>query len=382
MLEKKKKKNYSKILITGSNGFIGRNLATRLSEEKIFSINFYNRSDCINQLEKLVSEADLVIHLAGENRPKSSMEFEKTNVGLTKKICDLIRLEAKDANRLVPLIFTSSIHAKTDSAYGKSKREAENKIRELNAEIGNSCCIYRLPGVFGKWSRPNYNSVVATFCYNIARNLSVDIHDPNQTLDLGYIDDVVNDILSLIFNGWEHCEMRDLKPLYKVKLNKIYNLLCKFQDLKLSNRVGNVGKGFERALYSTFLSFQREVNFSYKLKSHIDGRGAFVEILKTNNSGQFSFFTAKPGATRGEHYHHTKTEKFLVVKGTASFRFRNLLDDNTIELKVSDEVPEIVDTIPGWVHEITNIGREELIVMLWANEIFDPKRPDTISAKV
>ena len=370
------------ILITGSNGFIGKNLAARLMEIDAFDLLFFNRNDSIEELPKLVSKADIVVHLAGENRPPDEESFYDVNVGLTEKICVLIQDEHRNNDRSVGLIFSSSVHASTETPYGISKREAERLIKELYSNTRNLCCIYRFPGVFGKWSKPNYNSVVSTFCHNIAKELPVDVQQPEKVIPLVYIDDVIDDILDAILECPVGYHERQVKPQYEVSVEQIYNLLCEFRDVRKTNTIGAVGRGFERALYSTYLSFLSPNQFVYDLISHVDSRGTFVEMLRTQNCGQISFFTAAPGVTRGKHYHHTKTEKFLVVKGSARFNFRSLADDRVVKFNVDATEVKIVDTIPGWVHDITNVGDDDLIVLLWANEVFDPSRPDTIYAEV
>ena len=370
------------ILITGSNGFIGKNLTTRLIETKDFNLSYFNRNDTLSELSELVSNADIVVHLAGENRPPNEEDFQNVNVGLTETICTLIQNEFISKHRSVGLIFSSSIHASTETPYGKSKREAELLIEELYAQTRNLCCVYRLPGVFGKWSKPNYNSVVSTFCHNIANDLPVDVQQPEKVLSLVYIDDVIDDILNVISRCPSGYYEQKVEPQYEVSLDQIYKTLCKCRDVRKTNTIGTVGIGFERALYSTYLSYLAPKQFTYTLVNHSDERGSFVEVLKTQNSGQISFFTAGPGITRGKHYHHTKTEKFLVVKGTARFSFRSLANNQTVQFNVDGTEVKVVDTIPGWVHDITNVGEDELIVLLWANEVFDRSRPDTIYAEI
>jgi UDP-2-acetamido-2,6-beta-L-arabino-hexul-4-ose reductase len=242
--------------------------------------------------------------------------------------------------------------------------------------------IFRLPGVFGKWSRPDYNSVVATFCHNIARDLPIQIHDPATELRLVHIDDVVAAVIAALDQGHRGLVYREVEPQYTISLGELAAQICAFKACRTSLVLERVGVGFVRALYSTYVSFLPRQCLAYEIPQHKDERGAFVEMLKTPDAGQFSYFTARPGITRGGHYHHTKTEKFLVIRGRARFRFRHVLTDERFDLTTSGESPEIVETIPGWSHDITNIGDEEMVVMLWANEIFDRNRPDTIHSKV
>jgi UDP-2-acetamido-2,6-beta-L-arabino-hexul-4-ose reductase len=244
--------------------------------------------------------------------------------------------------------------------------------------VGNSLSIYRLPGVFGKWCRPNYNSVVATFCHNIANGLPVNVRDSAIQLELVYIDDVVSAMIDCIFHEHETgVNFKAVAQQYQISLGDLKSKIEAFRNSRTSLVTENVGTGFTRALYSTYVSYLSKEQFSYSIPSHGDERGVFVEMLKTLDSGQFSFFTAHPGITRGGHYHHSKTEKFLVIKGCALFKFRHVVSDEIYEIKISGDVPRVVETVPGWTHDITNIGKDDVVVMLWANENFDHESPDT-----
>jgi UDP-2-acetamido-2,6-beta-L-arabino-hexul-4-ose reductase len=252
----------------------------------------------------------------------------------------------------------------------------------LNEATGNPCVVFRLPGVFGKWCKPNYNSVVATFCNNIARDLPISINNRDVKLSLVYVDDVIDEFVSLILKhsaGYKYCEVY---PMYEVTLGQLAGCIESFKYSRKSLVTEKVGHGFMRSLYATYISYLPPEKFTYELPVYSDPRGKFVEMLKTKDSGQFSYFTAHPGVTRGGHYHHTKSEKFLVIRGQALFRFRNVINGERYEVSVEGGVPRVVETIPGWTHDITNIGNEELVVMLWANEIFDRSNPDTIADKV
>jgi UDP-2-acetamido-2,6-beta-L-arabino-hexul-4-ose reductase len=255
-------------------------------------------------------------------------------------------------------------------------------VQELAKEIDMPCSIFRLPGVFGKWCKPNYNSVVATFCHNIARDLPIQINDSTASLRLVYVDDVVAALLSVLGAPPPGCVQVSVEPEYTTTLGELAHQIYDFGNCRSTLMTERVGVGFVRALYATYVSYLPNEKFSYVVTQHGDSRGVFVEMLKTSDSGQFSYFTARPGITRGGHYHHTKTEKFLVIKGEALFRFRHLLTNELFELRTSGEIPQVVDTIPGWVHDITNIGSEEMVVMLWANENFDRINPDTVTAKI
>jgi len=366
-----------RILITGANGFIARNLSVHLKEMDGVSVLEFSRKNTQQELINMCSDADAVVHLAGINRPENDDEFSEGNHHLTEVICNAL----KSTGRKIPILFTSSIQAKLNNPYGSSKLAAENAINSYSKTTGSNVFIYRLPNVFGKWCKPNYNSVVATFCYNIVNNLEVNISDPNVELNLVYIDDVVKDFVSKIFPK-EITNTTEVNPVYNIKLSELATLVRTFRDDNELLNIERVGDGLTRCLYSTYLSYKTPDMFSYKLMSHKDNRGVFVEMLKTKDSGQFSYFTAHPGVTRGGHYHHSKNEKFLVIKGDAKFKFRNIVTNESFELNTSGQTPEVVETIPGWSHDITNEGDEEMIVMLWANEIFDSKNPDTYSSSL
>lgn len=276
----------------------------------------------------------------------------------------------------------SSIQAERPNAYGKSKLKAEMHLLNLYMETGNNVYIYRLPNVFGKWCKPNYNSVVATFCHNISHNLPIQINDPSATLKLVHIGAVVTSFLDVMQSLPDDKLYIDVEPIYEVTLGELADQLYKFKESRASLVVEPVGDGFTRVLYATYISYIPPNEFNYPLKKNEDARGSFVEMLKTKDSGQFSFFTAHPGVTRGGHYHHVKTEKFLVIKGQARFGFRHIVTDEVCEIFTSGEQPEVVETVPGWSHDVTNVGEDELVVMLWANENFDKARPDTVYFKV
>ena len=366
-----------RVLVTGSNGFIGKNLIISLNELGI-SYEVFTRRNSTKDLQGLIKKSDFVIHLAGENRPEEEDDFELVNSGLTLLICNEIRLIEKN----IPIILASSTQAEHDNLYGKSKLSAEIAIKNLTDNTGNSSYIYRLPGVFGKWCKPNYNSVVATFCHNISHNLPIQVNNPDFELSLVYIDDVVEEFVKIIQGAKGDKKELSVQPEYKIKLGDLSTQIQNFKESRDSLITEKVGSGFIRKLYSTYLSYLSPEPFSYLIPSYGDERGMFAEILKTKDSGQFSFFTAKPGVTRGGHYHHSKTEKFLVVQGKVRFGFRQVALDETYEIITTSKELKIVETVPGWAHDITNIGTEDIIVMLWANEIFDPENPDTIAHKV
>jgi UDP-2-acetamido-2,6-beta-L-arabino-hexul-4-ose reductase len=371
-----------KILVTGANGFIGKNLLVRLGELSEFSIKTFVRDDDVAKLPSLIAQTDFVVHLAGENRPLDESSFALVNEGLTSTLCDAVRHECNINKRHVPIILASSTQAELDNPYGRSKLAAEKEVQLLAQETNNPCIVFRFPGIFGKWCKPNYNSVVATYCHNIAHDLPIQINNPSVSLRLAYVDDVVSSILQALDSPKKGYLQAEVKPEYTISLGELADQIRSFNECRTTLMTERVGSGITRALYSTYVSYLPKEKFSYDLKQHSDTRGVFVEMLKTQDSGQLSYFTAHPGITRGGHYHHTKTEKFLVIKGEAQFRFRHLLSNELVELRVSGSKPQVVDTIPGWSHDITNIGNDEMLVMLWANEIFNQDKPDTVASKV
>ena len=366
-----------RVLVTGANGFIGKNLIVHLQEKGIEAVSF-TRDTPFHKLADALSGVDFVFHLAGVNRPKDTTEFAEGNSRLTEQLCDSIRL----SGRRIPVLYTSSTQAEADNPYGVSKLVAEEALVALERDTHSPVYMYRLPNVFGKWSRPNYNSAVATFCHNIANDLPIQINDPAAPIRLVYVDDVVSDFLRLLEARPAGVVRPEVLPMYTITVGALAEQIRMFKGGRESMITEAVGVGLPRALYATYLSFLRPEQFTYTVPVHADSRGRFVEMLKTKDSGQFSFFTAHPGITRGGHYHHTKNEKFLVIQGKARFGFRHVVSGETYELFTDGEKPEIVETVPGWSHDITNVGSNEMIVMLWANEIFDRQQPDTVTCKI
>lgn len=369
-----------RVLVTGANGFIGKNLLLPFQEKGGIDVVPFTREHSTDDLPALLVGVDWVFHLAGINRPQHPEEFVTGNTGLTEQLCAAIR----DSGKQIPVVYTSSIQAERDNDYGSSKRAAEEVLLALRQDTGNPVYIYRLPNVFGKWARPNYNSAVATFCHNVARDLPIQINDPSAVIRLVYVDDVVDSFMALLA-GTESISPRidnayvEVAPEYRISVGELADQLYRFKATRDNLITEPVGTGLVRALYSTYVSYLPPERFTYPVQQHGDARGVFVEMLKTLDAGQFSFFTAHPGITRGGHYHHSKTEKFLVIKGKACFRFRHMLTGEYYELHTSGEHSEIVETVPGWTHDVTNVGDDELICMLWANEIFDRDKPDTFA---
>jgi len=367
-----------KILVTGAYGFVGTNLSVHLNELNNTDVLTFGRNDSLKVLKNLVSKADFIIHLAGENRPANPIAFNQVNTELTRTLTDVI----EKTGRNIPLILTSSVQATNDSAYGKSKLASEIVVKEYVKRTNNSVCIFRLPGVFGKWCKPNYNSVIATFCYNLARGLPIEISDPSFKLNLVYIDDLIHDFLRLLENFTPGVSEGKLTQTYDITLGELERKINSFENGRQNLLVENVGVGFTRALYATYISYLPVEKFSYEVPKYDDKRGSFVEMLRTSESGQISFFTIQPNTTRGSHYHHSKTEKFLIIKGLARLKFRHLITNEKYTVMVSGVQPTIVDSIPGWIHDITNIGDSEAYVLLWANELFDRDSPDTVAQEV
>lgn len=370
--------DFNKVLITGANGFIGKNLTTRLNELSNYEIITFLKEDSHADLSDKILKADIIVHLAGVNRPPNSEMFSTVNLGLTKKISEILISN----NHKVPIIFSSSTQVNLDNDYGKSKLEAELVLKELSQKNGNSISVFRLPGVFGKWCKPDYNSVVATFCHNIANDIPIHINDEDAKLNIVHIDVIVESMIKTFKDYLEGFNLIPIKNVLQITVGDLAEHIRSFHDSRTSLITEKVGIGIIRSLYSTYISYLPPKNFLYSIPSYKDDRGVFVEMLKTKDSGQFSFFTAKPGVKRGGHYHHTKTEKFLVIKGKANFNFRHILSNESHIIETSADKPQIVETVPGWAHDITNIGEDELVVMLWANEIFDRAKPDTISSEV
>lgn len=367
-----------RVLITGAHGFIGRNLELRLREMQQDELLLVTRQTSPDERRALLERCDAVVHLAGVNRPLDDTEFAIGNADLTSTICH----ELRSVGRPIPIIYASSVQAERDNPYGRSKRDAEDAVGRYGLDMDAGTAILRLVNVFGKWSRPNYNSAVATFCHNIARALPITVDDPAAVLSLVFIDDVVDAILSLLATGVRADGVVPVGPIQQITVGELAATIRSFAESRTSLTIPRVGTGLLRALYSTYVSFLPADRFAYALRRHEDSRGVFAEMLRTEDAGQISFFSAHPGVTRGGHYHHTKTEKFLVVKGTAKFGFRNIISGEYRELIVRGAEATVVETVPGWAHDIRNIGDDEMIVLLWANEVFDPQRPDTVAAPV
>jgi UDP-2-acetamido-2,6-beta-L-arabino-hexul-4-ose reductase len=304
------------------------------------------------------------------------------NLDLTQALCQAVCAMAEATGKKTPIVYTSSVQAGRDNPYGQSKRGAEDALLAAARSHQLPVHIFRLPNVFGKWCKPNYNSVVATFCHNTARSLPIQVNDPGAPVTLVYVDDVIKRFVQLM-DGADAAVDTDgfatVEPQYTTTVRELAHQIKAFKDSRDTLVTERVGSGLVRSLYATYMSYLPVESFTYNVQCYSDKRGAFVEMLKTPDCGQFSYFTSHPGTTRGGHYHHSKTEKFLVIKGQALFKFRHMQTGQSHELATNGDKPEVVETIPGWTHDITNIGSDEMVVMLWANEVLNRTRPDTFS---
>lgn len=367
------------ILITGANGFVGKNLVATLEQDNSYNLLKVTRETSANELVEYAKKADFVFHLAGINRPKDDREFKRGNVDFTQ---DLLT-ELANANNNAPIVLTSSIQAENNSLYGTSKKDGEELVFQYGRDRDVSVFIYRLPNLFGKWSKPNYNSVIATFSYKIARNEDIIINDPEVELHLVYIDDLIKEFLRALEGVPTKDDKYCIVPVsYKKKLGIIAELLKKFKASRDNRIISNLNDEFTLKLYSTYLNFLPEDDFSYSLVTHKDQRGSFTEMIKSPYAGQVSVNVSKPGITKGEHWHHTKNEKFIVVSGQGLIRFRDYFSDKIIEYKVSSERLEVVDIPTGYTHSIVNTGDSDMVTIMWVNEMFDPNNPDTFFMEV
>lgn len=371
------------VLVTGANGFIGRNLLTVLKWLENVEVIRFDSENTIEELHDMVSKADFVFHLAGVNRPQDPIEFTQGNFGFTSTLLESL----KKHNNKVPVLITSSIQATLDNPYGQSKKAAEDLLFEYAKDTGAKVFVYRLPNVFGKWCRPNYNSAVATFCHTIANDLPTTINDSNVTMNLVYIDDVVNELItqfttSEVADAPLCNEYYTVQPVHTIKLGKIADLLYSFKASRENCSIPDMSDEFTKKLYSTYLSYLPNDGFSYPLKINLDNRGSFTEFIRTPDRGQVSVNISKPGIIKGNHWHHTKCEKFLVVRGRGVIRFRKVVSEDVIEYFVNGDKLEVVDIPTGYTHHIENIGDTEMVTIMWANEPFNPDKPDTIFLEV
>ncbi len=367
------------ILVTGAKGFVGKNLIAELRNRNYTNIFEYDVDTNRDLFDVYTKNCEFVFHLAGVNRPNNQDEFMQTNSGFTSSLLDSLNKH----NNKAPVLITSSIQVEFDNLYGKSKKAGEDLMFSYEKETGTKIFVYRLPNVFGKWCRPNYNSAVATFCNNIAAELPIRVNDPNIEMNLVYIDDVVDEFI----NALEGKENRKdsycyVETMHSIKLGNIVDLLKSFRESRETRSIPDMSDGFTKKLYSTYLSYLPDNQFSYPLKMNVDDRGSFTEFIKTVDRGQVSINISKPGITKGNHWHHTKNEKFLVVSGQGIIKFRKIDSDKVIEYHVSGDKLEVVDIPTGYTHSIINIGNTDMVTVMWANEAFNPDKPDTIFLEV
>lgn len=368
------------ILVTGSGGFLGKNLIQTLSTRDDVLIIEHEVEDSRDDLGKALGVADVVVHLAGVNRPKSADEYIAGNTECTKSICDMLRA----ANKSPKIIMSSSIQAELDNPYGVSKRLAEEELKKFADESGAEVVVFRFKNIFGKWSRPNYNSVVATFCHNIARDLPITVTDPNKRLELVYVDDVVAAILDEIDSKETIPGFRFAEEIegFVVTLGDLAETIRASRESRTTCMLPEFSDRFTACLYATYLSYLDDNDLAYDLEQKTDARGALAEFVKSPHIGQVFVSRTKPGITRGNHYHHTKVEKFFVVEGTGIVRLRHLRSGEVVEIKVSGEDFSVIDIPPGYTHSIENVGSTDMVVLFWASEVFDPNRPDTYYCEV
>ena len=363
-----------KILITGAKGFVGKNLIAELRNQGFTDLLEFDVDTNPVLLDSYSRECEFVFHLAGVNRPENPAEFMEGNFGFTSHLLENL----KKYDNKAPVLITSSTQAALENPYGQSKKAGEDLIFNYGKENNSKVFVYRLPNVFGKWCRPNYNSAVATFCNNIANDLEIKINDPNVLMNLVYIDDVVASFIDKLKNGQgENADFEYVSPVHEVELVKIADLLRSFKDSRSNLQLPDMGDAFAKKLYSTYLSYLPENQFSYLLKMNVDNRGSFTEFLKTAERGQVSINISKPHIIKGNHWHNTKNEKFLVVSGTGVIRFRKVDSSEIIEYFVSGEKLEVLDIPVGYTHNIENIGDTDMVTVMWVNEIFDKEKPDT-----
>lgn len=368
------------ILVTGAAGFIGKNLVLALSRCPDIEVIGVDVDSPATELERAFGICDVVFHLAGINRPETEKEFEEGNVGSLATILD--GFEQRGRNPFV--VLSSSAQALLDNPYGRSKKQAEDILLEYSRRTSTPVRIFRLPGVFGKWCRPDYNSVVATFCHHIARDLPIAISDPAHEIEIIHVDVVVAAFLALLKAEIDirGASFLPVEPAYRISLGALAEKLRLFRAVRETLVQPNLNDLFDRSLFGTYISYLPEAEFAYELKPREDARGNLTEFLKLDGHGQIFVSRTLPGITRGNHYHDLKTEKFVVLDGEAVIRFRHMVTGKIIEYPVNGHEMRVVDIPPGWTHSIENIGISEMIVLFWASEIFDPARPDTFLAKV
>lgn len=367
-----------KVLVTGAEGFLGRNLVVALRRIPEVEVLGFDRNESGADLARFSAECDVVFHVAGVNRPERVEEFEEGNADLSRRLVDLLLARG----RKVPLVLSSSTQAALDNPYGRSKLGAEEAVRRYGASSGAPALVYRLPGLFGKWSRPNYNAVVSTFCHNVARGLPVVVRDPAHQVELAYVDDVVAEFLRALDPARPVPAAPSVQPVFRVTLGELVRRIEAIRDIRDTLTLPDLSDGLTGRLYPTYLSYLPEDAFAYQPLVRRDQRGALVELLKSPTFGQIFVSRSNPGVVRGHHYHDTKIEKFCVVQGRAAICFRNVLGGEVIRYEVGGEEMKVVDIPPGYTHSIENLGEGEMVTLFWSSEVFDPSRSDTFPEKV
>ena len=368
-----------KILVTGTNGFVGKNLVAELNNQGFTDLLLFNRKNSLEELEEYAKQCDFVFHLAGVNRPQNESEFMEGNYDFTSKLLGYLKKHDNKA----PVLITSSIQSEKENPYGKSKKAGEDLLFDYSKETGVDVFVYRLPNLFGKWSKPNYNTVVATYCYNVARNLEIQVNNPEAELNLSYIDDVLEEFVKALQGNPSKLNNHCTVPVtHSIKLGELAERIMSFKESRNSLSVPNMEDLLTKKLYSTYLSFLPKNNFLYDLKMNVDNRGSFTEFLRTPDRGQVSVNISKPGITKGNHWHHTKNEKFLVVSGEGLIKFRKIDSDEIIEYRVNGDKLQVVDIPTGYTHSIVNVGEADLVTVMWVNESFKAEKPDTYYVEV
>lgn len=368
-----------KILVTGAKGFIGKNLIVKLKNKGYKDIFEFDRETDISLLDEYCRNAEFVFHLAGVNRPQDASEYMEGNFGFTSTLLDLL----KKHHNICPVMLSSSSQAALNNPYGESKKAGESLLFSYGKETGSKVLVYRFQNVFGKWCRPNYNSAVATFCHNIANDLPIQVNDFRVIMSLVYIDDLVNELINALHgNENKTTEFCEVKIVHTISLGEIVELIKSFKVSRDDRSIPNMSEPFIKKLYSTYLSYLPEDQFSYDLKMNCDHRGSFTEFIRTPDRGQVSINISKPGITKGNHWHHTKNEKFLVVSGRGVIRFRKIDTEEIHEYHVNSEKLAVVDIPIGYTHNIENLGDTDMVTIMWVNEAFDSNNPDTFFLEV
>jgi UDP-2-acetamido-2,6-beta-L-arabino-hexul-4-ose reductase len=362
------------ILVTGSEGFMGKNLCVAIRRQAGWQVLPFDVGQPLDELGKLAAIADLAFHLAGVNRPQDEKEFMQGNADLTRGLCRALQA----GGRKTPLVLSSSTQAELDNPYGRSKRAAEEAVLEYHRQTGAPVRLFRFPNVFGKWSRPNYNTVVATLCHNLSRGLPVQISDRANVIRFVYVDDIVRAFLEIAASSEldPNVTRPEIQPVFSITLGELHDLILSFKQGREKCLIPDLSNLLTKYLYSTYVSFCEPEGLACAVDLKTDDRGWLFELIKSPQAGQIFVSRTRPGITRGNHYHDTKLEKFCVIQGEGTIRLRGVLEERVIEYAVSERALRVVDIPPGYTHSIQNTGSQDMITLFWANEIFDPQKPD------